>query len=312
VTIRAMIALALVAACCSACRSTGAPSDTPIPRGPVPTVSQIADPWNARVARLDRLWARTVVTMRYLDAEGDTKSAQGEGHLQRLDWYKVALSAGKVGETLFWFGADQDRYWFFDLSSADRRRVVFGRHDQLTRDKGQLLSIPVPPRQYMRFSGLSAFPTRIEGAVITRTNKTTLQARFSDRAGDWIYDIDERTLHPISITSLDEDGNPEVRSTLSDYRTVLLESPGDAIVQAPGRIVIEHLPSETSITITIDGQMIDGRRAGRPKPAAFDLEGLIEALGPIDEPIDLDDDESIDRLLELEFDPDALPAEQAP
>ena len=279
-----------------ACKSSGPGADAPPDRSVTPTVSEIAASWNARVARLDRFWARTVVTMRYLDADGDEKSAQGEGHLQRLDWYNVAVSVGKLGETYFWFGADRDRYWFFDLSESDRRRVVYGRHDELTRAKGQLLSIPVPPRQYMRFAGLSAFPTRIDGASVKRIARDRLEVSFTDRAGDWIYIIDERTFYPISITSIDDNGDPEVRSELSDYRTVRIENPGSSIIQAPGRIVIEHVPSATSITITIDGQMIDGRRANKPKPGAFDFEALFDAFGPIDEALALDEIDDLETL----------------
>lgn len=293
----AAVVVGLAALVAVACRS-GGPSDAPVSRDPVPTVGQIAGVWNARVARLDRLWARTVVTMRYLDAEGEPRSAQGEGHLQRLDWYKVALSVGKLGETFFWFGGDRDRFWFFDLASGEMRRVVFGTHERLTRDKGQLLSIPVPPRQYMRFAGLSAFPTRIDGATVRRVRKGVLEVSFQDRSGDWVYEIEESTMHPLSITAVDAEGEPEVRSALSDYKTVQLENPGSGIFQAPSRIVIEHVPSETSITLAIDGQMIDGRRSNKPRAGAFDFEALVEALGPIDDAIDLDEVEDV-RELEL-------------
>ena len=291
VTTPTTLVCTLVATCAllalAGCKSTNGPAGGTSAK-PVPSVTEIATAWNARVARLDRLWARTVVTMRYIDPEGERQSAQGEGHLQRLDWYKVALSAGKVGETLFWFGADEDRYWFFDLSNADRRRVIVGRHDQLTRDKGDMLSIPVPPRQYMRFAGLSAFPTRLEDATVKRLGADLIEVRFRDRSGSWVYHLEDDTLYPVMIAALNAEGDIEVRSTLSDYRTVVLETPGDAIVQAAGRFVIEDVPSETSITITIDGQMIDGRRAKKPKPGAFDFEALAEALGPLNEVIDLD------------------------
>jgi hypothetical protein len=285
--LRCIVLAACALLALTGCKSTGG-ARTGAGTKPVPTISEIASAWNARVARLDRLWARAAVTMRYLDAEGQRQSAQGEGHLQRLDWYKVALSAGKVGETLFWFGADEDRYWFFDLSDSNRRRVIVGRHDQLTRDKGAMLSIPVPPRQYMRFAGLSAFPTRLEDATVKRLGPELLEVRFHDRSGAWVYHLEQATLYPVMIASLDADGEFEVRSTLSEYRTVILETPGETLIQAAGRFVIEDVPSGTSITIAIDGQMIDGRRANKPKPGAFDFEALAEALGPLNEVIDLD------------------------
>jgi len=303
-----LILSCLVLAACTALALSGCkagPGAKGAPNAkPAPTIAEIAKSWNDRVARLDRLWARVAVTMRYIDAEGARKSAQGEGHLQRLDWYKVALSAGKVGEILFWFGADENQYWFFDLSDAKARRVVIGRHDRLTREKGEMLSIRIPPRQYMRFAGLSAFPTKIEDASVTRKGPDLLEVRFRDRTGLWLYHLDAATLYPVMIASLDPDGAVQVRSTLSDYRTVVLETPGDSLIQAAGRFIIEDVPSETSITVTIDGQMIDGRRAGKPKPKSFDLDALIEALGPIDELIDLDAEEP-------ENEDQATPAEPA-
>ncbi len=254
---------------------------------PAPPYEAVESSYNERVERLSRLWARAVVSMRYRDVEGDRRYEQGDGHFQRLDGDKLALSVGKLGETLFWFGADEERYWLFDLTS-EREVAYVGRHELLTREKAQRASLPVPPHQFLTLAGLSALPEKPAVAQTGRAKGGGVEVRVEEDGRFWRYVLDPVSMLPESVELLDASGEAVLVSELSEYATVDLTGEGYDEPRAPGRIRIAHPASETEILVTIDGDMIDGLRSGKPREMAFDFDVLVGALGP-DDVIDLDE-----------------------
>ena len=94
---------------------TGGPVDAAAPPDrPPPTYPEFRQRWNANARHLDRLWARSTVAVRWTDRDGEKHYEQGDGHLQVRDRSSFALSIGKLGEVLLWFGGDDDRYWLLD------------------------------------------------------------------------------------------------------------------------------------------------------------------------------------------------------
>lgn len=286
---RIPIALAPLLLIVTACKTT---PPAGMPAAPLPAYESIAQAQNQRVERLGRLWARTIVSLRYDDEKGNARYEQGDGHLQRLDFHDVALDVGKLGQVLFWFGANQDLYWLFDLSDPDHTVAYVGQHALVTLDKAARASFPIPPVEYVALAGLTAIPEQAPAATIARDDDDRVVLDVADRGFSWRYHFDPVTLLPMKISMLDAESRPVITADLSEYRTVDLTGVGVDQPSAPARIAISHLPTQTSITLTIDGDIIDGRRSGKPKPAAFDFDVLRNALNP-DEVIDLDKPEQL-------------------
>ena len=283
--IRAGLALlAAVALCSPGCRSGGVAAE---PRGPLPSYDDVVERFNERTDLLERMWARAVISLRYVDVEGDRRSEQGDGHFQRRDADKLAISVGKLGETLFWLGADERRYWIFDLTTSDHTVCYVGRHDLLTLEKARRAGLTIPPHQYLRLAGLSPLPPEPDDAELGWTEEGLVRVTVDDRGALWRLDLDPLTLEPAGVVLLSVAGEPALISELTEYQTVDLSDRGIGEPRAPGKVRISHPASETEISVTIDGRIIDGVRANKPKPRTFDFDVLLRAFAP-DEVIDLD------------------------
>ncbi len=291
---RCALALCLLTAlaACAPTKPTERPEAPPAPAAERLDAAPIIDRHNQRVAQLDRLWARGIVAVRYIDDEGDKRYEQGDSHLQRLDGDKLALSVTKLGETYFWFGADAERYWVFDLASGDQRILYHGQLALASPEKAAWAGLPVLPSDWLHLAGLRTIDAPPSLAIATRgeDGATLLELPRGD-AEAWRFRFDPTTGRPTRVELLDPDQRVILRSTLEDDRSVIITGQGGDYPKMPATIRLEHLPSETSINVVIDGDPIDGRRTGKPKPRVFDLDFLIDALGPIDRVVDLDEPE---------------------
>jgi hypothetical protein len=83
---------------------------------PAPKFVDIARSYNQRVANLDRVSAWSNIKLTYFDEQGEKRSEDPEGRLQIIRPNKLALTLGKAGQTVFWFGSDPERYWWIDLT----------------------------------------------------------------------------------------------------------------------------------------------------------------------------------------------------
>ena len=100
----ASAALALPA-CDHAHKAVGPDGTAPIVEmGPAPDYSEVAIRYNRRVDRLDRFFARANLNVTYFDQDGEKRNEQPEGRLQVIRPDRLALSLGRAGQTLFWFG----------------------------------------------------------------------------------------------------------------------------------------------------------------------------------------------------------------
>jgi hypothetical protein len=294
--ILALLALTITLVGAPGCRTQGptGPNATPLP-----SYQRLADAQNARVDLLGRLWARTIVSVHYVDTEGKPHYEQGDGHIMRRDFDKIAVDVTKLGQVFFWFGANEDLYWLIDLSNPDHTVAYVGQLDLVTLDKAARASLPIPPLEYMTLAGLATLPAEAAAATISETDSGAVQLDLIDRGFSWRYTFDPVTLLPSRISILDVEKRPVITADLSQYRTVDLTGVGVNQPRAPGRIAVTHLPTETSITLTIDGDIIDGRRSNKPSPAAFDFDELVRAYAP-------------SRIIDLDKPEQLAPAEQTP
>lgn len=257
------------------CRTKGhiaPPNDLPA----LPTVDAILVAQNERAARLDRIWARAVVQLEYQDEGGRQRSAQGEGHLQVIQPDRLALSVGKLGETLYWLGADEERHWVFELGDIDRAMV--GRHENVGSPCMQSLGAPVHPLDLLELLGIC--PIGEDITIVGRAEDGTVEVVGPVRSGVRTMWLDQDTLEPVrvEIAPLEVEVGA-VTATLSQYEGVTQADEGGFFPRMPSRIVAVHPSSESRIQIDLS-DMNDGSRRGRLPDAAFSFESLVRALGP--------------------------------
>ena len=93
----------------------------------MPTYALLVSKHNARVKGIERFWARSVIEIRWLDANGSSRFEQGDGHLILDLPYHSALTIGKLGHTKLWAGSNETYFWLFD--ELDTKKLYLGRHD---------------------------------------------------------------------------------------------------------------------------------------------------------------------------------------
>jgi len=274
---------------------------------PPPNYSVVAARHNERVNRLSRIWARAVVELEYLDEKERRRREQGEGHLQIRRPGGVALDVGKLGQTYLWLGADDQRYWLFDLQ--DERELFVGRHENIGKACNRPLGLPAHPLEMVALLGVT--PMSMEAGMTTGETPVPPKKAMTDgasvapeksaergttawsRDGRWI--VVERSLRrgcermffdpqsfvPTRIelyppTDADE---PEVVAELHDYEQVTLRGVPGYFPMIASRVLIRHPESQTQITLHLSA-MNDGMSRNRLSDEVFDLPSLMEAFSP--------------------------------
>jgi hypothetical protein len=283
-------AIALVAALAGAmvgCDSTR----KAIPRGPVPEYGSVVEPFNERLDRLDRVWARAAVQIRWGDEDGQRRWEQGEGHLAMLRPDRVALSIGKLGETLFWLGCDGQRYWWIDLT-GDRKHASVGRHDGPARR-----GLSAGP-EFGRLGGLAASISPLDlfdlvPLVPLATDQGTTQ--WSDdghllgltapwRGGRKRVWVNPETYEPVKVELYDEAGEAVLVADLSEPDLMSLTGTSDIGPSIAQRVFVGHAATDTELRLYLSGFEDDPKRFS---PDAFDFEKLLARLG-VQDVVDLD------------------------
>lgn len=281
---RAALAGLLLLLLAAGCR-TGSGARALDPDRPTPDYATIAEAYNARADRLGRLWSRAVVQVRYLDEDGKRRGVQGEGHLQVIQPDRLALSAGKLGETLFWLGGDADRFWAFELGDASRASV--GRHENVGRPCARPLSAPVHPLEALDLLGVTALPAE-PSPVAWSVDGRLLVVEVPGRFGAQRIFLDPRDFLPVRIELLDpRNGAAAIVATLEQHERVSLEGSPGYNPRVATRIVIEHPGSESEVRLSLS-DMTDGSERGRLADAVFTFESLLRAFRP-DEIVVLDE-----------------------
>jgi hypothetical protein len=268
--------------------ATGCPPQPPALQGPAeadrPTLREAADRFNANIARLDRLWATTVVELRWKEKDGKKRFEQGDGNLVMRLPNDVAFSVGKLGNVMLWAGADAERYWLFDLT-GDQRTVFFGRHDKAERGEARDLGLPVRPRDLPQL--LAVTPIKVD------------DARAAEHVGwqDGAYVIDLPTTHarlylrpdtylPTRVELIDVDGKVWLVCRLSKHERVeLVKAPPGAWPRVATRVEADVVGQDAKMTLFLADMTNDPDRI---HDRAFDMDTLIKAL-KVDRQVNLDE-----------------------
>jgi hypothetical protein len=269
------LVLAILAGCSGQQVGTG-----PDHAKPVPAYADIVAAHNTRVERLDRLWARAVVVIRYVGEDGKRHKDQGEGHLQVARPDRLALTVGALGETYIHVGCDADRYWWFNL--RDGKRVWVGRHDRV-RQRAAGDGMVVHPLDLIQLLGVTPLP---EGEPLTgpawsddgRTVGVTVPARWGVRRL-W---FEPKRYEPTRIELLDETGRLVLSAKLGEYEYVKLHGDGTVPPRVASQVLISDPAGESEVSIRLWDP--ENRRLSR---VAFDFDRLVRAYR-VEDVIDVD------------------------
>ncbi|TVQ61924.1 MAG: hypothetical protein EA379_05795 [Phycisphaerales bacterium] len=264
-----MATLALLAGC------AGQQRDRVDTDAPAPAYLETARAYNERANRLERVWARAVVEVRYVDQDGRRRSEQGDGHLQLLAPDRLALSLGKLGEMVLYLGCDDTRHWLFER--GEPTRVAVGLHENLGRPCARSLGLPAHPLDIIDLLGVTPLPER-EGAGRTSWARDgTLAVETPGRLGTLRVLIDPATHLPVRMEMLDAPGGEAwLTADLQNHERLAVRAAAFGPHIAT-RIIIRHAESDTELRVNLYDPS-DGIVRGRIAEDVFDFEYLLDAL----------------------------------
>jgi hypothetical protein len=287
-----LLALAALTGCAGAVRRGSAPAPR-VERGPAPTYEEVARRYNERVEPLTSLWSRCVVRIWFPDREGEERTEQVEGHLQYIRPDRVDLTLRKVGQPVAALGCNAEKYWWIELAQEKSRKAYVGTHAGVDPERIARLGLPVYPLDLIELTGITPLPTlAARGPDAPRVrwspDGSELVLELPQREGARRVALDPETFDPVRVEVLDGSGRVLLSSMLSEYQTVGMRGglPGTARSRVPGEVLASVNQGRTRVRMRIYDPETG---ASRPKPAAFDLNRLLDVYG-VQNVIDLDRD----------------------
>lgn len=242
----------------------------------------IVEAFNARVEPLERFKARANVRLRFRDVskandpDAPLREEQPEGLLQVIRPDRLALSLGKAGQTLFWFGCDDREFWWFDLEKAPSATV--GERAMLTPAQRERLGLAVAPWEFVALLGITPLPvpsdargTRVEVARVGLNNQgqddevglieltvLELAAGTNDQSTTSRprirYQLADAQAIPSRVELFDDAGELIAWSELSGVQVVdLKDKPAGAQAEIPAVAYIHSALDETEARVTLTG-----------------------------------------------------------
>lgn len=254
----------------------------------------VANLYNSRLEGLDRVWARAVTSMTWLDENGDRRREQGDGHFMFVEPNQVALTIGAPHRTIFHIGSGQGatgqtQFWFFDL--VETRRLFLSSTGQGLGFAG----VPLQPIDTLVLAGLRPVDAeRVElvpAPAWTGANQVRVAMRLSrDDGRELRIVVDPRSGQAFHAELIG--GQRSIRSTLQNPVRVEVRTGAGVSPLIPTRIEIESVGYTNEAGAAADGMARISLNAPeisfrRPRPGVFDLEVLRSTYG-VEEEIDLD------------------------
>lgn len=268
------LALLVVAGLCGCQKAKDRKGATDVPLPPM-TYAQIAESYNARVERVQTLWVRSVVEIRWKDKDGKKHFEQGDGPLIIRKPSELALAIGKLGNTRFWLGCDADRYWLFDLHKP--RKAYVGKQSNVANAARQVLPLPIRPDQMIGLIGLRSLPDTDQAQVEIDGGRYRLTLPPDQALGGmqpvlWL----DAQIRPVRIQL--RDGRPSVivDAELSKYsRMKLSDAAPGAWPSLATRVHMVLGDGQATVTLFMRNP-IDG--TSKIKDAQFNFEKLVKLL----------------------------------
>jgi hypothetical protein len=274
---RCLAAAAVLVGALVGCDRTKEKKEEVVVRGPVPAYAQVAGAYNARVVRLERLACPVGVVVHAKDDRGNPLREQVEGNLQLALPANVALRLDKVGQTVFYLGSNETKYWWFDLT-GDKSALV-GSHAKATPEAVASFGLPVHPLDLLEVLAIKPIPAdgseQATHATLAWSKNgkylgLTLPGRWGGQRRFW---LDPKTYDPVRVELIDKSGGVAVAGALSRYAPV--EVAGDATVHPLMATQFDvELPTQQATAVLTLVRPENPGDAQRPK--LFDLDGLLK------------------------------------
>ncbi|HEX8875110.1 MAG TPA: hypothetical protein VF777_00040 [Phycisphaerales bacterium] len=259
------------------------------PRGTPTPIAEVVRAQNQRVDGLQSLWARHTIRVSGKLANATLEKEEAEGYFQLVLPRKVAITITKVGETYFYFGSNDELYWWLDLTEA--KKGFFGRHAIATTSTVDRFGIPVHPLDLIELMAI----TPVDESLLQKPGAITPTRWSADGELLW-YDVPARdatkrvlvepkTLLPLCVELLDKNGKVVVRADLSNYLDIPSRAKPGARPRIPTRMTIAVPRSDLTVLINLNDP-----ETRVPKAAAFDFTYLAQKAYPVNSLIDLDKD----------------------
>ena len=251
---------------------------------PIPSYADLAQRYNRNIEKLDRLWSRAVVAMRWRDEDGKRHHEQGEGHFIFTRPSNVALTVGKLGDVMMWAGSSDERYWMFDLRDAGKAYV--GAHEHVGKPCSEPLPLPVYPRAVVHLLGLLPLDESLAGAA----------PEVEMLRGYYLVDppglklrmlLHPKTALPVRVDLTDREGRTVVIAMLSEHEYV--EQAGKALNAGPKiatRAKLYAVGEDAELSLHL-GDLTDGRRFDKINEKVFEFDALAQIHEPA-EVVELD------------------------
>lgn len=244
------------------------------------TLAAVLDAHNQRAAALERLWARASVQVTGR-TEGGRLNEQAGGHLQIVQPDRVALSLGKLGKVQLYLGSNESVYWWIDMVDSDQASVVFGRHDQVTQRKAELLGVPVYPRDLVGLFGITPIdPAEVVGGLQQDKGRLMVDVRLD--AGRMRVYFSHPSNEPVRVEIFDIDDRLQVASDLERYDFVTVVGDATSKPRVAEKVTLT-LADKTVVRISLYDPTNKAIR-----DSAFELDRLIRGYR-IEQAFDLDD-----------------------
>lgn len=249
------------------------------PRVELPSYEAIFAGAERRVGTLDRLWAASVTSLRYVDASGEGRRDQGEGHFQMQRPGSLAVFIGKLGETYLILGSDTSRYWWIEL--LDERLAYVGNTDQARSSAVDTIGVPVLPGDLLLALDLERWPEPGSPRVLDvgwsdrddLDRSRTVAVTFDESGRTRRVHLDVVSLDPLAVELLDEAGVVFASANLSQHGRVLNRIGAPVEPRIPMRAEIDLPAADARLEITLSRAAMDPRK---PRPIVFDFETLLD------------------------------------
>ncbi len=248
--------------------------------GPPPSTQELAALHNSRIEPLGSLWARVSVRAKGVYDDGSDFEEQGEGHLQIVRPDRISLTIGKLGETYFAFGANETRYWSFDLSDSDHKTMLIGNLSRVTPEKAAALGLPVHPSELITLTGIAPIDVSHAGGTRWSDDGKLVGVSVPSRWGRFTLWIDPRSGLVTRAQVFDEGDALVASAELSRYKAAAV--PGHGPVLVPGKVEITTPDDRGFVRIELSGP-----ESREIRPVSFDPERLRRAYR-VGETINLD------------------------
>lgn len=242
---------------------------------PPPSLAAIAQEYNARVADLSVLRSPVTMLLDRPGADGGRERNQIEGSMQWQLPMRMSLRGDKVGQTLFWVGSNEMRYWSIDVGS-DEKFAVVGTHALLSPRKVASLGLPAHPLDVLE--ALCVTPLTIDEKTTVRWGASagTVEVVSTAQLGVRVTRVlDSQTFEPRSCELRDSQGTLLLRASLSRFKAVPVVGNTFSKAIIAGTMDLRLPLEDTNITLLISDPQNPGSAALRTKP--FDPEALLKA-----------------------------------